>query len=266
MMDELRTILSLRGINWSEWQEAMNSAERVVELKAGNTVFWLKKAAPPRGYWRYRALNFFSWLLRLPLLKAVPQPGGSIAIQNGVMRIETLSSLGQLVPELVAFDNNWLLIKHAGTSIIDAMKHPETSQAHKQKLFNACLIAIKQLHFKGQYLSQAFIRNMLLHDATTMQVAFIDFEDDPLTVMSLPEAQARDLLLLVNSTARFFVDDTEFFNQSIQQFLTGHDPAMIKALKTTTQRLQWITRIPFQKILGHDYQKLKVGIMSLKDL
>lgn len=265
-MEKLKLILNAHGIQWSQWQDAMASNERVVELKADNSVFWLKKAAPPRGYWRYRVLNLFSFLLRLPLLKAVPQPGGNMAIQNGVMRIKTLTSLGVLVPELIVYDDSWLLIKHAGTSIVDVMKHPETSQARKQRIFGACLAAIKNLHLENQYLSQAFIRNMLLHDERTMQVAFIDFEDDPLTVMNLPEAQARDLLLFVNSTARFFIEDVSFFNQSIQQFLRGHDPAMIKALRTTNSRMQWMTRVPFQKLLGHDYQKLKIGILALKHL
>lgn len=265
-MDELSSLLNTHGIKQSQWIAAMNSAERVIEIKTDDAVYWLKKAAGARGFWRYKALNFFSWILRLPLLRAVPQPGGNVAIQNGIKRIKILTSHGILVPELIAYEDSWLLIKHAGTSIVDEMKQASTSQHKRQQLFKACLTAIKSAHLKGQYLSQAFIRNMLLYDQQTMQISFIDFEDDPLKVMTLPESQARDLLLLVNSTARFFTEDTEFFNQVIQQFLIGHDPEMIKALRLTTNRMQWITRIPCQKLFGHDYQKLKVGLLALKNL
>ena len=60
------------------------------------------KAAPARGIFRYHALNLFSWLLRLPLLKAVPQPGGQAAIANEVKRIHALTAAGVPVAPLVA--------------------------------------------------------------------------------------------------------------------------------------------------------------------
>ncbi|WP_223786668.1 hypothetical protein [Marinicella meishanensis] len=259
-------IIKPLGIDAATWQQAMEATDRVVQLTTTAGTYWLKKAAPARGIFRYHALNLFSWLLRLPLLKAVPQPGGQAAIANEVKRLQTLMAAGVPVAPLVAHADDWLLIKDVGTSIIRAMKNPRTEQPRRQALFQACLQAIKAVHQQGQYLSQAFIRNLLLQDAESLSVAFIDFEDDPLTVMSVAEAQARDVLLLVNSTARFFVNDTAFFQSAIEQFMQGHDAAMIDALRTTANRMQWISRVPFQGLLGHDYQKLKVGILALKDL
>lgn len=261
----LKAQLEQHGIAICKWRTAMDSAARIEKITVAGGDFWLKKAAPPRGVFRYHALNLFSWMLRLPLLKAVPQPGGDAAIKNEIKRLQALASMGVLVPQIIAYDSSWLLIKDAGQSIIKTMKQNETTQSCRQQLFMACLTAIKSLHLKDQYLSQGFVRNMLLADEAAMQVAFIDFEDDPLDVMNLAEAQARDVLLLVNSTARFFVDDHEFFSNSIQQFMTGHSPEMVAALRTTTQRMQWITKIPFQKLFGHDYRKLKTGILALRN-
>ncbi len=262
---ELKSQLEHHGIAVCQWRTAMDSAARIERIANDQGSFWLKKAAPARGVFRYHALNLFSRLLRLPLLKAVPQPGGNAAIDNEVKRIQQLASNGILVPQIVAHGDSWLLIKDVGASIIREMKQNNTSQTRRQELIKVCLEAIKALHLKGQYLSQGFIRNMLL-DESGKQVAFIDFEDDPLTVMNLAEAQARDVLLLVNSTARFFVDDSAFFSTSIQQFIQGHDANMVSALRTTANRMQWIAKVPFQGLLGHDYQKLKVGILALKDL
>lgn len=264
--NQLKALLTQHGVTWSQWQEAMDSEDRIVAIITNQGNYWLKKAAPARGFFRYHALNLFSRILRLPLLKAVPQPGGNAAIQTGVNRIKALDSCDVLVPQIIIHDDSWLLTRDVGTSIIDELKSTATHQARRQQLFKACLSSIKEVHLKNQYLSQAFIRNMLLHNEQSMQVAFIDFEDDPLTVMGLPEAQARDVLLFVNSTARFFVEDDIFFNNSIQQFLSGHDATMITALRSTASRLQWITRIPLQKLFGHDYQKLKTGILALKKL
>ncbi len=262
---ELKTQLEQHGIATCRWRAAMDSAERIEKITSDQGDYWLKKAAPARGVFRYHALNFFSWLMRIPLLKAVPQPGGDAAINTEIKRIQQLASHGILVPELIAHENSWLLIKDVGSSIIREMKQQDTSQGRRQELFTACLQAIKELHLKGQYLSQGFIRNMLM-DKHNQQVAFIDFEDDPLSVMNLAEAQARDVLLLVNSTARFFVEDAGFFTDSIQQFIQDHDAQMVMALRTTANRMQWIAKVPFQGLLGHDYQKLKVGILALKGL
>lgn len=266
-MDEntIKATLNKLNITEDQWQTAMQSQERIEKISTGKGVFWLKKAAPARGIFRYYALNLFSWLLRLPLLKAVPQPGGHEAIANEIKRLQTLNSLGVLVPEIMAFEDNWILIRDVGVSIVRILKQKNTTQHTKQQLFSQCLHAIKKLHLQKQYLSQGFVRNMLL-DEDSDDIAFIDFEDDPLQVMSLAEAQARDLLLLVNSTARFFVNDQKFFNQAIEQFLEAHDAAMITALRTTSQRMQWIAKIPFQKLFGHDYQKLKTGILALKNI
>ncbi len=262
---QLQAELSATGISASQWQSAMDSAERIEKLTTDQGIFWLKKAAPARGIFRYHALNFFAWAMRLPLLKAVPQPGGEAAIDVELKRIQSLHQAGVLVPRVVAHRADWMLIEHVGESIVKTMKQADTTQAKRQQLFALCLQALKQLHSKDLCLSQGFVRNLLI-DPVSRRIAFVDFEDNPLAVMSLPEAQARDLLLLATSTARFFVDDVAFFEQQIKTFLTGHDPQMVAALKITTDRLQWLTRIPFQGFFGHDYQKLKVGILALKGL
>ncbi len=263
--NEVKKILNELNIAECQWRRAKDSPDRIEKITGKHNQYWLKKAAPARGVFRYHALNLFSWLLRLPLLKAVPQPGGEMAIANEVRRLKSLNEAGILVPKVLAYDNDWLLIENMGQSIVKPMKDKTTSQQQRQMYFQKCLDAIKALHQNEQYLSQGFVRNMLLNE-TSDQVAFIDFEDDPMAVMSLPEAQARDLLLLVNSTARFFINDQTFFHQAIQKFLANHNTVMIQALKSTTQRMQWITKVPFQKWLGHDYQKLKVGILALKDI
>ena len=99
---QLQAELSATGISASQWQSAMDSAERIEKLTTDQGIFWLKKAAPARGIFRYHALNFFAWAMRLPLLKAVPQPGGEAAIDVELKRIQSLHQAGVLVPRVVA--------------------------------------------------------------------------------------------------------------------------------------------------------------------
>jgi len=261
----LNDLFASTGIAREQWQQAMNSNTRIAQLDTPQGTFWLKKSAPPRGEFRYHALNFFSWIMRLSLLKAVPQPGGKAAIAMEINRIEQLTQSGALVPEVISSSDDWLLIRHAGDSIVNTLKSADTIQCQRQYLFKRILVALRRIHHNQQYLSQAFIRNILL-DQQQDRIVFIDFEDDPLAVMSLADAQARDLLLLINSTARFFINDQAFFHRCIQGFLSDHDPQVIETLRIASQRLQWVTRIPFQRLFGHDYQKLKTGILALNGL
>lgn len=263
----MNKILDKLTIDQSKWEQALASKERIERITTNNgKVFWLKKSAPARGVFRYYALNLFSKLLRVPLLKAVPQKGGQIALDLEVKRINALSKNSILVPEIVAKDKGWILLKDLGESIIDDFKNNRQDKPRAQKLFTHCLVAIKQLHHKGQYMSQGFARNMLKVSNEPVEIGFIDFEDDPLTVMNLAQAQARDLILFINSTARFFVKDRKFFQHQIHKFLDGHNLDVISNIKKTNDSLLWVTKLPFQKALGHDYQKLKIGILALHNL
>lgn len=261
-----QTIIKL-SIADDKWQDALGSEDRIVKIMSTTGhCFWLKKSAPARGIFRYHLLNLFSKLLRTPLLKAVPQKGGQIALDIEIQRIKQLKENGILVPDICAVSPGWLLIKDLGTSIIDDMKSNRSNQNRMRQLFSTCLTAIKRLHMADQYMSQGFVRNMLMVDEDKGEIGFIDFEDDPLTVMNLQQAQARDLLLFINSTARFFVKDSEYFKQQIHTFLDGHNEKVIASIKNTNDKMLWITKLPFQKILGHDYQKLKIGILALSEI
>jgi len=255
------------SIDKNTWQDAIDSIERIEAITSQTgQKYWLKKSAPARGYFRYMAMNIFSKLLRTPLLKAVPQQGGQVALDLEIQRIEKLKSNGVVVPEIAAYAPGWILLKDLGVSIIDDMKTNRADQHRIRKLFSICLVAIKKLHDADQYMSQGFVRNMLIVDEKNSVVGFIDFEDDPLTVMNLQQAQARDLMLFINSTARFFVSDSEFFKQEIHAFFDGHNEKVIASIKNTNNKMLWITKLPFQKALGHDYQKLKVGIQALSEI
>ncbi|MCF6288688.1 MAG: hypothetical protein L3J53_05555 [Proteobacteria bacterium] len=263
----MQKVIQALGINADIWHKALNSGERIERIKTPTgDVYWLKKSAPARGVFRYYALNFFSKLLKVPLLKAVPQKGDQIALDIEAKRIATLQKNGVLVPKLIAKNPGWILLGNLGESIIDDFKQNQHNTPRVQKLFADCLDAIKQLHEKGQYMSQGFARNMLKVSTNPVKIGFIDFEDDPLTVMSLAQAQARDLILFINSTARFFIQDLEFLQQQIHTFLDGHDPKVINNIKKTNKNLLWLTNLPLQKILGHDYQKFRTGILALKNI
>lgn len=101
------------------------------------------------------------------------------------------------------------------------------------------------LHARGQYLSQAFARNFIAHDE---QLAMIDFEDDPLEVMSLEQAQARDWLAYLHSSARLLAVASPARQAAAIDMLRAElarEPAPVRELVAdAAQRLHWMERLP----------------------
>ena len=60
-------------------------------MLAGEQV-WLKRAGPRHGMWRYRLLGAAAGVLRLPVLRPVPNLGGRPAIATELRRLRTLGA------------------------------------------------------------------------------------------------------------------------------------------------------------------------------
>ena len=166
--------------------EMMELAEGAVVIKGQ------RQARGPLRFWLMQALSSCS---RNPLLKPVPNRGGAIAQQTEVFRLQALQKAGVAVPNLLHVAKDYIVLQRIeGDSLDYCMRSGHYSPV---EAFQMGAHALLDLHAKGQYLSQAFARNMLNHQG---QVVFIDFEDDPLQVMSLQQAQVRDWLSYVLSS------------------------------------------------------------------
>ena len=101
------------------------------------------------------------------------------------------------------------------------------------------------LHAHDQYLSQAFARNFIAAGDT---LAMIDFEDDPLEVMPLAQAQARDWLAYLHSSAGVPVRahagaQLEASRCCAPSWRASHVPVRAAAGRHG-QRLRWVRRLP----------------------
>jgi tRNA A-37 threonylcarbamoyl transferase component Bud32 len=118
--------------------------------------------------------------------------------------------------------------------------------------------ALVQVHRSGAYLGQAVARNIVL---TGSGVGFIDFEEDPLEVMSLGEAQARDWLLFSSSIARYYEmregDLAAIFGHALPS--VGNDVAM--TVSDAAGRLAFLKRLT--RRLGARGRAVGVAVASL---
>jgi tRNA A-37 threonylcarbamoyl transferase component Bud32 len=111
-------------------------------------------------------------------------------------------------------------------------------------LFEQGLLAIRHVHQQGQYLSQAFARNIMVSSG---QLWFIDFEDDPLEVMDVQQAQTRDWLAYLLSTIWMANAPQEALLQSWQRLFEQLDANTQNRLVQSCDRLVWLRHLSNQR-------------------
>ena len=227
--------------------------ERRVEVMdtAGGKVV-VKGQRAPRHPARYRILNALAGLLRAPLLKAAPMHGGARAQAVELARLRALHQAGARVPEVLhaAPDHivmRWLGDEHLG--ILLQNHHP-----HALALWKAAAAELLALHRAGQYLSQGFARNMIVdtHAQPPRLAGWIDFEDDPLEVMGLPQAQARDWLAFLHSTLWTLPLDSAAIDAWLRQTMDEEQAAVRAEFLRAGRQLGRLRYVPSSRRFGRD--------------
>jgi hypothetical protein len=206
---------------------------------------WLKLGMPQPPAWRYQLLAVMARLLRQPSMQPVRPHGGAAGIRNEIDRITALTAAGLRVPQLLDHGEHWLLLSDLGDTTLESLiRHAaaEAQLAHWQRGADYIL----QAHRAGQYLSQAFARNLVW--SPDHGLGAIDFEDDPIGAMPLVDAQIRDWLPYFFSTAIIFKSRLPALCDAIQAVLLQEDAAVrdgvVRAMRRTAwlRALRWLPR------------------------
>ncbi|WP_372375153.1 serine/threonine protein kinase [Acinetobacter ursingii] len=229
---------------------------------------WLKKASTRHSIWIYTPLKWLAKLLHVQALTPVPNYGGKKAIQCEYQRILALEKLGVNTPKVLAVSQHGILLQDAATDgrqviQLDHALAQATTTEQRLKLYNHALIEIQNLHRKNTYLSEAFVRNILV-DADH-HFTFIDFETDPAEVLSLKDCQVRDWLCFIfSSSYRFQFDELDqasaIFYDALSQNLK-----VFREICKIGHKLQWILNFKPEK-LGNDGKRIQKSMLFLKKL
>lgn len=169
---------------------------------------WLK--AYEGGDSRRLALGLLDAVARrldIEALRPPPHPGGGAAKRIEARRIAELAALGVHVPRVLGEGDSTLLLSDIGTTLAARLRDARDDPARIDVLTTRAIDAIAEAHARGAYFGQLVPRNITIDDAGC--VGFIDFEEDPLDVMALPQAQARDWLLFAFGMAKHYDGRTD---------------------------------------------------------
>ena len=207
---------------------------------------------------RYALLSVLAYLFKLPMLKAAPAPGGAAAQSIEVERLKALRLAGVQVPAVLHTAPQWFAIEYVDApNLLEGLQR-DMPMHERLSIWLQGAKAIGHVHARGQALSQAFARNCLWYHGQTW---FIDFEDDPVSVMSLEHAQARDWLAYLHSTVwalRQHQTTWADMLQKYEHFAHISSRPVTKILQKTSARMTFLRHLPqARKPWGRDVVMLQ---------
>ena len=212
-----------------------------------------------RSPWPHRVLSSLAWLARVPYLRAVPVHGGAQSQAIEIARLTALRQAGVRVPQVHHVDKDYFVMAYLGSDDLAKILNQDKTTAFRQWLLAMDLLL--DVHARGQYLSQCFGRNIIVSEAGG---GFIDFEDDPLEVMNLVEAQAHDWLIYLQSTLWTLGADERAVDDALQAAFARESGPVRAVLLHASFRLGWLRCLPTQrKPWGRDVVNLQATAAAL---
>ena len=209
--------------------------------------------------------RFLKWLLRqhcrilrVPALLPAYSQSAAEKCRTELAQIHRLAELGVLVPEVVFSGEGELGLSDIGPTLAQLCR-ATTDINERERLIRLGFDAILDLHQRGGNVSQAFARNMTL---CGKRVGFIDLEEDPLTVMTLPAAQARDVLFYVSATARFLVSEPQRYAELLAGHLAQAEAPVRDEIVRAARRLSWVC--PVAGLCGARGRALRMALSQLR--
>jgi tRNA A-37 threonylcarbamoyl transferase component Bud32 len=207
---------------------------------------------------RYALLSALAFVLKLPMIKAAPAPGGVHAQHIEVLRLSALRQAGVQVPAVLHSAPDWFAMEYVDAPNLLESLQRDMPMSERLAIWLQGAKAMGHVHARGQALSQAFARNCLWYRGQTW---FIDFEDDPVSVMPLEQAQARDWFAYLHSTVwalRECGANWADLLPKYEQMTSIFKQAVAEIVQKDSARMTWLRHLPqSRKPWGRDVVMLQ---------
>ena len=228
----------------------------VVESSQGRVV--VKGQQATRSRWRTRLGNGLAVAAGLPFLRNADSSSPADTQALEVARLRALHAAGVAVPEVLHVEPEYFVMSHLpGRSLIDTM---DSAPSAATEWWQRGMKTLLDVHRRGQYLSQAFARNFVVVGES---LAMIDFEDDPGRELSLEQAQARDWLAYLHSTAWRLPAGPHERATLLRRWLAEELPQVRALVEAAGRKLAWMRHLPSTR---RPFGREVVGLQALAAL
>ncbi|WP_372362466.1 serine/threonine protein phosphatase [Xanthomonas sp. NCPPB 1325] len=204
---------------------------------AGQRV-WLKQYRRSNRAVSLGALNFVARRWGLDALRPPPHRGGDAARDLEARRLGELHAQSVNVPRVVGCGQAALILSDNGRSFATCLREADVPE--RDRLVALAVSAMVHAHGHGAYFGQPLPRNMTFDGQS---VGFIDFEEDPLEVMDLAQAQARDWLVFGYGVAKYYRGRREVLQRLLARAFDTAGPAVVEHAHTVTGRLRRVAQV-----------------------
>lgn len=198
---------------------------------------WLKQYGEGSRAVALGLLRFIANRFQLDALRPPPHRGGDAARETEARRLAELLAQGVNVPHVIGSGHAALVLGDNGTSFNTCLR--QADDAGRDALVSVAMQAIAAAHRNGAYFGQPLPRNLTWDG---QRIGFIDFEEDPLEVMGLAQAQARDWLMFGYGVARYYEHRPEQLQALMAQAMDGADAPVLAHAHEVSGRLQRLAR------------------------
>lgn len=179
---------------------------------------WIKQTVPPQSRIWHTLQRAMASLSGLPILRAtVITDDSPINLEHEAKRLRTFKENGFKVPDVLAVYDTMMVLTDVGPQLRTTLDQTLDSE-RRVEILKQAIRNLAALHRKGLVHGRPYLRDMTYENA---EIAFLDLEEDPLTVMPLAAGQARDLWIFLGSASRY---------ARLPGNKAAYDPALIKTL------------------------------------
>lgn len=169
-----------------------------------------------------------------------PGPQRAGAHRAGSRRLVELSRQGVHVPSVLRRERSGTLVLGDLGPSLAACQRAQPHEAARDALAANAVRAMHQAHARGAYFGQSLPRNMTWDGE---RIGFLDFEEDPLEVMSLKLAQARDWVIFAYGMARDYRQRPEALSAILRPVLRSQPHPVVAQARKVGTRLHPLARI-----------------------
>ncbi|WMJ69473.1 serine/threonine protein phosphatase [Stenotrophomonas sp. 24(2023)] len=219
---------------------------------------WLKQHDGLRRRVLLGTLGLTARALRVPCLRPPPRLSALQARDVELRRLLELAERGIPVPRVLGHSDSALLLEDGGPSLAHCLRNADDHKA--EALLRQAARQLLRAHRAGCCIGQPVARNITV--AQDGQLRFIDLEDDPLQVMDLAQAQARDWLLFISGSIRHAPLPVGAYVAVIGHCLRQATPEVQQQLREAVSRLRYLPALC--RLGGHRAQGVGRSVQVLR--
>ena len=226
---------------------------------------WIKRPEETRSS-RFVILHKILQHIMPKVLHPTGALGGMDAIRQEAKRLEIFGAASLPVPKVLALTEGSVVLSDTGKQLRGVLSGITDAQL-KLAMLERAMRGLVAVHAAGFSHGRPFLKDMTVGADDTLH--FLDLEEDPTARMSLADAQARDVWLLLSSCTEFCEEPFQDLNHLLNIYFSecqGDIPVNLFALGKALRPYRRIISVLRVKDVSKDVTGAYWSVRVLEDL